>query len=360
MDKIARALGTAGYPVQVLGWDYDGTHPAFEQREGYTVQRLELPVAFKRGIQNLGHELRWQRKLFGWLHSHRNTFEVVHACDFDTVLPALIVGRRHQKQVIYDIFDFYADMLRQTPELIRKTIRRMDLWAIGHADGIILADDSRYGQIAGAVPRRSTVIYNCPEDWDGAEQPANPPGAPTGELTLAYVGLLQRERGLFELIDVLAGHPEWRLELGGSGAEAEALLAAARQGINFHWHARLPYAQALALNARADVLIATFDPAIPNHRYSSSNKLFEAMMLGKPIIVARDTNMDRLVENHHCGLVVTYGDRTELTQALTRFTEDVPFREQCGRNARTAYEHEYNWQIMQRRLLDFYQSVITS
>lgn len=358
VDKIARTLGVAGYAVQVLGWDFTGTYPPQEDRGEYRLQRLRLPVNFGRGLQNLGYELRWQLKLFGWLHRQRESFEVLHACDFDTVLPALVIGRLYGKRVIYDIFDFYADMLRQTPAVIVQTIRRVDLWAINQADGVILADDSRFRQIAGATPRRSVVIYNSPRD-DAGQDPA-PPGSPAGELVLAYVGLLQRERGLFELIDAFADRPGWRLEMGGSGAEAEALVAAAARLPNFHWHGRLPYDQALALNACADVLIATFDPAIPNHRYSSSNKMFEAMMLGKPIIVARDTNMDRLVEAHRCGLVVTYGDRAELAQALDRFSTDIPFREQCGRNARAAYEQIYNWQIMQNRLLDFYRAVMNN
>jgi glycosyltransferase involved in cell wall biosynthesis len=358
VDKIARTLGSAGYSVHVLGWDFTGKHSPQEQRDGYTLQRLHLPVAFGRGLQNLGHELRWQLKLLGWLRRQRESFDILHACDFDTVLPALMIGRWFHKQIIYDIFDFYADMLRQTPALVKQAIRQVDLWLINRVDGVILADDSRYDQIAGADPRRSVVIYNSPEDQAPPEP--IPSGSPPGELVLAYIGLLQSERGLFELIDVIADHPAWRLELGGSGAEAEALVADAGRISDFRFHGRLPYDQALALNACADVLIATFDPAIPNHKYSSSNKLFEAMMLGKPIIVARHTNMDRLVESHQCGLVVTYGDRAELAKALERFSNDVAFRKQCGRNARAAYEQAYSWRAMQHRLLDFYQAVTTS
>ena len=51
---------------------------------------------------------------------------MVHACDFDTILPALMCKWLWKIKVIYDIFDFYADHLRATPNLIKRMIRAVD------------------------------------------------------------------------------------------------------------------------------------------------------------------------------------------------------------------------------------------
>lgn len=356
VDKIAASLAAAGYPVRVLGWDFQGHHPAVEERSGYTLERIRLPVVFGRGLANVGHELRWQRRLLSWLRRERGSFDILHACDFDTVLPALAVARLHDKRLIYDIFDFYADMLRLTPAPVVNLLRAADLWAINRADGLILADDARWQQISGANPRRTAVIYNAPEDLLAGLPAAE--DTPAGELRLAYIGLLQRERNLFELLEVLRRHPDWHLDLGGSGPEELSLVEVARSLPNVAWHGRLPYRQAMELNARADVLLAAFDPAIPNHRYSSSNKLFEAMMLSKAIVVARQTNMDRLVETHQCGLVIDYGQAGALETALVRLAQEPDFRRQCGQHGRRAFEQLYNWPLMQARLLGFYQEIL--
>jgi glycosyltransferase involved in cell wall biosynthesis len=355
VDKIASTLGESGYDVQVLGWDYTGSYPTEETRPGYHLRRISYPVQFGRGLANLAHELGWQRRLFGWLMRHRGTFDILHACDFDTVLPALAIRRFYGKLLVYDIFDFYADMLRQTPGPVKAAIRRIDLWAINYADAVILADDSRVEQITGSRPRRCIVVYNSPPDQVSPDSSAI--SSPPGSLNIAYIGLLQRERGLFELLEVLKLHTEWHLDLGGSGSEEQALQQIAGGLSNVHLHKRLLHEQALALNAAADTLIATFDPAIPNHRYSSSNKLFEAMMLGKPILVARHTNMDRLVDAWQCGLVVEYGDLDSLALALGHLAEDPNLRRRLGQNARQAYEQQFNWKLMQARLLELYQSL---
>lgn len=362
VDKIASTLGQAGYPVRVLGWDHSGNQPTFEQYENYHLERLALPVTFGRGLANLQHVVHWQRRLLAWLVRERENYDVLHACDFDTVLPAITAARLYRKRLIYDIFDFYADMLRLTPTAIVAAIRSAELWAINRADGLILADEARQQQISGSNPRRTTVIYNSPLDRLADLQGAlidTEKTTPAG-LRLAYIGLLQRERGLFELLQVLERHPDWRLDFGGYGPELDELQQAAGQLPNVTWHGRIPHQQALELNARADALIATFDPAIPNNRYSSSNKLFEAMMLARPIVVARDTNMDRLVEAHNCGLVINYGSSQALEEALSRLAQEADLRRQWGRNGRRAYEQLYNWRLMQNRLLGFYREILES
>ena len=175
---------------------------------------------------------------------------------------------------------------------------------------------------------------------------------------MAYVGLLQRERGLFELLEVLSKHPDWVLELAGFGGDQDEIVEKIKSMNNVYWHGRVSYETALRLSAAADVLIATYDPVIANHRYSSPNKIFEAMMVGRPIIVAENTNIDRIVQRYNNGVVVPYGEFTALDQALTRLALNPKMREQRGRNGRLAYDKEYGWHIMRDRLIQLYQQVM--
>ncbi len=270
------------------------------------------------------------------------------------MLPSLVCQRLYGKKIIYDIFDFYADHLRATPNWIKSAIRNVDLRAIDRAEAVILADESRWEQIRGSNPRLSAVIYNTPEEAE-PKTTAESRMPSSDRLQIAYIGLLQVERGLLELLAVLGGHPEWGLHLAGFGGDESRLLEAARDLPNVHWHGRLPYTRAIQISAEADILIATYDPVIRNHRYSSPNKVFEAMLLGKPIIVAQDTNMDHIIRQADCGIVIPYGDIPALEAALLRLQQDLDLRLRLGRNARQAYDTSYSWKIMQQRLLELYQ-----
>lgn len=355
VEKIGRALVRAGYKVQALGWDREGSLPSEETTAGFPVRRLRLLAPWRSGLRNLPALMRFQWALTRWLGKHRAEFDLIHACDFDTLLPALWAKHRWGKRVIYDIFDFYADMLRRTPAWVVGWVRRAELWGISRADALILADDARFEQVSGARIARSAVIYNAPEDIL-AELAAQPQPEPTAQLRLAYVGLLQVERGLLPLIAVLARHPQWHLDLAGSGAEQAQILRAAEGLPNITYHGQVPYRRALELNFGADVLPAFYDPAIPNHRYASPNKLFEGLMLGKPVLAARGTNFDRIILQENCGEVLDYGDEAQLEAALLRLT-DPAYRQRLGQAARRAYEHAYGWQRMVERLLALYASL---
>lgn len=358
VEKVARALVSAGCRVGVVAWDRTGNLPAATKEDGYQLHRLPIRSSYARGLMNFPQLLRWQIGLLQWLVVHRKEYDLIHACDFDTVLPALVCKKFLGKKVVYDIFDFYADHLRATPEIIKHLIRWVDLKAISQVDAVILADDNRKEQIRGSQPRRLEVIYNSPEDkW------LNPvevePVPVSQDLKIAYIGLLQIERGLLELLTVMQAHPEWVLHLAGFGGDEAPLHAHASQLPNVKWHGRIPYELSIQLSLAADVLIATYDPSIPNHRFASPNKIFEAMMLGKPIIVAKGTQIDQLINRLECGMVVNYGEITELETALTRLDEDPDFRRKLGRNARRAYETEFSWNICKKRLLSLYATYST-
>jgi glycosyltransferase involved in cell wall biosynthesis len=340
--------------VTILGWDMAGALPAQDDFQGIPRLRLDVKAHFVRGVWNFVHQIRWQAALLLWLARRRNEYDIVHACDFDTVLPALAAKRLWHKQVVYDIFDFYADMLRATPQVVKKLIRRVDIWAINQADALILADDSRVEQIFGASPKRCAIIYNCLDDL---HKPEKVEAIPKTGLRLSYVGNLQVERGLLVLLDVLRKRPEIHLDLAGFGGDEQEILRVARNLPNVSWHGRVDYEQALLLNQGADTLIATYDPSIANHRYSSPNKVFEAMLLGKPVVVARGTNMDAIIEREGCGLVVEYGDADALEEALLRLEQDAGLRQHLGEQAHRAYLHTYNWQEMGRRLSALYEAL---
>ncbi len=357
VEKIARTLNQAGYLVSVIAWDRSGKLPQKDKFDGISVTRLWIRAQYGNGLANLPALLRWQFGLMRWLWRNRKSIDVLHACDFDTILPVLLCKMLWGKKVIYDIFDFYADHLRRTPAFLKNTIRRLDYWAIQKADGVILVDDARLEQIAGSKPKRLISVYNSPEDVQGKIKNGNHPVS-KGDFRVAYVGLLQVERGIFEVLNVFHKHPGWNLDMAGFGGDEEKIVSMIEALPNVSWHGRVSYERALELSEAADVLFATYDPAIPNHRYSSPNKIFEAMMLGKPVIVAQNTNMDRMIQQADCGMIVPYGEEQALEKAFTKLASDPILRKRLGENARRAYENIYCWENMQKRLTDFYKTIL--
>jgi glycosyltransferase involved in cell wall biosynthesis len=358
LEKTAQALAGAGYAVQLLGWDRTGALPSDDKIVGLDCHRLGIKAAFGSGLGNFAPLLRWQWGCLRWMLQHRTDFDLIHACDFDTVLPALICKIFFYKQVIYDIFDFYADHLRATPAWIKGLIKALDRRVIRKVDGVILTDEVRRKQVGDLGSTPCTVINNTPQDLKSKfENQEHPKTSSAFSLRLVYVGLLQIERGILDILAILKNHPNWHLDLAGFGGDEELILAKARQFPNLHWHGRVAYQKALALTAAADIVLALYDPVLPNHRFASPNKLFEAMMLGKPVIVAENTHIDEIVREEECGLMVPFGDRDALERALAQLDADTALRRNLGAHGRWAYEQRYNWVIMEARLLQLYSNI---
>ncbi len=346
-------LRAGGFKATIIGWDRGWNLPSREEREGYQIVRIRLPAPFGQGLRNALGVLRWQRALLAWLLEHRDRYAIIHACDLDTALPSLLVARLFQKPIVFDIFDSYADAYRVGS--FRRPVRWLEGLVVSWSDAVIIADEVRLDQLGGARPRRLVVVYNSPPDvWSKWNAVRNE----TGKFRIAYVGLLDATRGLFPLLDVMAQRPEWELDLAGFGVDEGRIVEQARRLPNVRFHGRVHYNQSLRLMAEADVLVATYDPAVPNHRYASPNKLFEAMMLGKPIVVARGTHIDELVEKHGCGIVVPYADTCALDAALGRLASDPDLRQALGRAGRRAYEAYYHWDQMEARLVSLYRELL--
>src|SRR3972149_1217216 len=112
VEKTAVALVENGYKVSILGWDRTGGLVKQQSLAGFDkikINRLAISAAYGRGWRNLIALIRWEWSLLSWLIHRRAEYEIIHACDFDTAIPALLVKWVFGKKMIYDIFDFYAD-----------------------------------------------------------------------------------------------------------------------------------------------------------------------------------------------------------------------------------------------------------
>jgi glycosyltransferase involved in cell wall biosynthesis len=87
------------------------------------------------------------------------------------------------------------------------------------------------------------------------------------------------------------------------------------------------------------------------------NKIFQFMMLGKPVIVSSVRPMKRVVDDARCGLVFNVGDEKSLADTIIQL-ENKKVRDELGENGKKAVEDRYNWQQTVQALLELYKARI--
>jgi glycosyltransferase involved in cell wall biosynthesis len=92
----------------------------------------------------------------------------------------------------------------------------------------------------------------------------------------------------------------------------------------------------------------------PHIETTMPNKIFQFMLLGKPVVVSSVRPLKRVVHDAQCGLVFEDRNPTSLAQAIIKL-RDEDLRCRLGENGRRAVEDRYNWQITVQALLSIYR-----
>ncbi len=346
-EKAMNALAELGISVRAIGWDREGR--ASITTPPPNVEWISIPCAYGKGFKSIYSHILWQLALIGRLLRERSTYTHIHAFDLDTIFPALAMKFFFQKQVVYDIADRYAD--RFLIAIIKHFFWFLDRCALVASDVVIVSSEAAWERANRIVPGKAILIYNTPPLIT-----AFMPASHNSSFSLAFIGTLSKGKFLLEMADIVKRHCRWRFDIGGYGNLENSLRDALQSIPNIFFHGRLSYEETLMLYVRSDVLFILCDPMIPQYQNAAPNKIFEAMMLGKPILVARGTGMDALVEKTGCGIVLDYYNSAEVEKALIYLKQHPDVRRIMGERGRAAYEREYSWRAMEERLHTIYRS----
>jgi glycosyltransferase involved in cell wall biosynthesis len=358
VNKVAKTLFENGYDVKLLVWDRQNTLNG-ENGDGYTVCKFNLKAPYDKLIVVFYLPIWWIYEFFFLLKDKCN---VIHACDLDTLIPAILIKLVKRVRLCYTIYDFYANNLPDGRfQLVRRLIRGLIAWVerlgIGFAEILFLVDESRYEEVRGARINKLTYIYNSPPDYFSINQTRKLRNT-SAEIITFYGGVISRFRGLQYMARAVQDLDGVRLMLAGPVHDEAFLEGSVLTSRKIQYLGWLPsYEDVINKTAEADIIFRFSDPKIPKTKYESPNKLFEAMMCGKPIVVSDGSSMANIVREENCGLVVPYGDITALKGAIISLRDNQPLREKLGQNGREAYESKYSWSIMQERLIDIYKDL---
>lgn len=215
-QRMSAALSQHGYSIQILTWDRSCHCQKFEDHRDYQVHRLRLKAP--TGTKGLIFWPLWWLGELVWLLSKK--WDIVHAINFDTVVPAIIAAKLRRKAVIYEIFDVLEDSLR-LPSLARRFCLLIDRFFMRMVDAMIIADDNVIAQIGGPPKDKKIVtVLNSPTEICDSSNYNEKRFAP---FTIFYAGNVYQERfnGLKHIIKAIESLNDVRLVIAGWGLQSE-------------------------------------------------------------------------------------------------------------------------------------------
>lgn len=359
VEKMANTLLELGYRVTILGWDRECNYKSNIKMLNFSNGKAELVLfgikaEFGAGLRgNFKPLLLFQLRIRKWLKDNMNSIDVIHAFDFDT---GFIVRKTMKPSIklVYHILDYYIDS-HGLRGFLGRTIRLLENRIIESADATVICTEKRKEQIAGCNPKRLCVIHNTP-DAKIIDTSLSVKTGDDSKIKIVYVGILVGSRLLKEITEIVTNDNRFEFHVGGFGNLEKFFIDCSDRYENVYYYGKLPYDKTLALERECDIMVAIYDPRIKNNRYAAPNKFYEALMIGKPLIMAKGTGFDDIIEKNKIGCTIEFSVEG-VKQGLESMLDNKDRWRKMSTIENNLYNNEYSWEIMKARINELYSNL---
>lgn len=338
-EKYVDFLDSQGIDYLTLCWDRKN----IKRNDNNHLYYKKSSVYGKRW-KNLGGHLGFYWFLLKTLFSQRKRYQVIHACDLDTVIPAVFARVFLGKKYIYDVFDWFVDS-NNIQGIIKYFVYAIEFINIKLANAVIVCEKERVKQIL-FKPRKLWILPNIPN----MTNMSLPESSNNEKLTISYVGILSVNRGIEYLVEYAKKHPEnVNIKVAGFG-KLEYLFEDSNSFSNIKYYGSVSYQRALDIMCSADVIMAIYEKTDKNQILAAPNKYYEGLCLGKPIITTIGTIPGNRSIEDNTGYAIDeqYSDLESLINSIS--FDDIKIK---SKNAKLLWDRKYS-NYVQNFLLNQY------
>jgi len=346
--------------------------------DGVYVIRVPLPFQRKKTVADFIYFF-FQRYLifFHILHACRkHRIQALHVHDLCYALATTLAGKLLHLPVIFDMHEHYTVMLKMSFEakvyrkfkpfafILLSLLRIEEKIACRWARKVIVVAEEHIPRITGlGVPPEDIAVVTNTEDIDyfsNLEIDESLFKEYSDDFIILYVGAFCPLRGLDTAIEampeVLEKIPNARLLLVGDGAtrlELEQMVRDSGLDEKVIFTGFQPFEKVPTYIHLSSVCLIPHI-STPHIETTMPNKIFQFMILGKPVVVSNTRPMMRVLKDAECGLIFKERNAQSLAETIIALADD-DMRRRLGESARRAVEDRYNWKETVQVLLALYR-----
>jgi glycosyltransferase involved in cell wall biosynthesis len=314
-----------------------------------------MTVSMLEGEQ--GHQRKEVQKLVAWLADEIRP-DLVHLNNVMLIGPAREIRRRLKIPVVCTLSgeDIFMEKLAepfytQARELIRR--RAAELTAFTAMNRYYA--DFMAGYLG--VPRERIEVIAPGLNLDGHGCGKIDADAPKSSFIIGYLARVCPDKGLHQLAEALILLASDKMVPPVNDRpylnKIKLDLQIAGLGDRFEYIGELDRAEKLAFLQSLDVL------SVPTvYRESKGLFVLEAWASGVPVVLPDHGTFPEMVENTGGGLLFEPGNPSALVKAIKNMIENPGFAAECGRRAQQIVHERYNAEVMARRMVEFYKTVL--
>lgn len=290
----------------------------------------------------------------------RSKPDVIHAHDVNVLPTAWLASKLARSKLVYDAHEISSS--REGYQAFRNAVAWIEKKLMPKAEATITTTDMRAKFFARAyhLPR-PVVLQNRPrfQALIRSNRIREELGLTERWPIIIYQGGLQQGRGLPKMVQA-AKHVgnAYFVFIGGGRMATELHEFSESLGLN----ERVKFIPTVALadlheyTCSADIGVQPIENTCLNHLTTDSNKLFEYLMAGLPVVATNFPEIRKVVNGNQVGLLIEDQCLHSLVDALNKLVKDenlrLKFRENAIRSAR-----RLSWEAQEENLLNLYKNI---
>jgi len=356
--KEAKALADAGNKVTVIVWDRRHEYKSEDTIDDIRLIRLHNTSLMKILPNDLFRNPIWWRKAYKKglkLYKENFNFDVVHCHDFDTLRVSVKLKKKTGCKLVYDAHEIFAHMILETmPKIFVKLTFWSEKRLIKHVNRIITVNDPVKKYLQSISNKPINIVMNCKSLISKKYQP--PPK--NSIFTVCYIGGFVKSRLFPDIIDIIGRIENVKFVVAGTKSGLyEEVKNRCKKYDNVEFLGQIPSKEVIPRTLECNIIICMFDPDRIGHQIGLPNKIFEAMVAGRPIIVTKNMYYsDEFVEKERFGLSIK-NNSENIHNGIVKLRDNPKLCEELGRNALNAALKRYNWDKEKEKLLKVYEEL---
>lgn len=294
------------------------------------------------------------------LSGFKKNYDIYHANDLNTLPQAVISAKLFRnKKLVYDSHEIQTSRTGYNSPFIEV----IEKFLIKFIDVFIHENHTRAKYIEEQYGIYPEVIHNYPfisvQENDKAIDLHEQLNIPKDEPILLYQGGIQPGRGLEKIIEAVPMINKGIVVFIGDGKSKPTLLEMVKENQleeRVKFISKVPVEELLDYTRNAYLGFQVLNNTNFNHYSASSNKLFEYIMSGVPVIACSFPEIQKIVESENIGICVDSHEAKSIAEGVNALLANPKMRNEMSSNCVQARE-KYNWDVEKKHFISIYQNL---
>jgi glycosyltransferase involved in cell wall biosynthesis len=284
--------------------------------------------------------------------------DIIHANDLDTMPSAYIASKLLKCKLVYDSHEIYTENIGlQNKKILKIILKKVEKFLIQRSDNVISVSNAASQELSimyNILP--PIVITNCPFSFKIPKMRNL-----DENFEVLYHGLMLPDRGYEEFVESAQFiNDEICLVLRGYGSILHNLknISKNKKITNkVRFDEPVTVEELIPLAAKSQVGVVLTKPVNNNFKYTVSNKIFEYINAGIPVIMSDVPEHRYLNNKYNFGIILDEVTPINIAEAIMRLRNNHVLYTELKENAISASKY-LCWEVEGEKLINLYLSLI--